>query len=191
MIRKSSWTHMEASISVADGEPTDKSQKKFWQHIKATKKDRVGTAPLKENGLLVSDSKGKASILNRQYLSVFTREDPSNIPPLSDLPSSIMPEIVINRNRILKQLQDLKENKASGPDLIPPRVLKAAANPISFCLERIFQASLSTGIVPNDWRQANITPVFKKGERFKASNYRPVSLTCICSKLLEHNYSSL
>jgi hypothetical protein len=80
----------------------------------------------------------------------------------------------------------LKENKASGPDHISPRVLKAAANPISFCLERIFHASMSTGTVPKDWTQANITPVFKKGERFKASNYRPVSLTCICSKLLEH-----
>ena len=50
----------------------------------------------------------------------------------------------------------------------------------------IFNASLATGSVPSDWRQANITPVFKKGERFKASNYRPVSLTRICSKLQEH-----
>jgi hypothetical protein len=150
------------------------------------RKDRVGTAPLKDNGLLVSDPKTKASILNRQYQSVFSREDSSNIPAPSDAPSPPMPEIKISRNGILKQLLDLKVNKASGPDLIPPRVLKAAANPISFCLERIFQASLSTGIVPDDWKQANITPVFKKGERFKASNYRPVSLTCICSKLLEH-----
>jgi hypothetical protein len=177
---------MEASITGTDGEPADRSQKRFWRHIKATKKDRVGTAPLKENGVFVSDSKGKASILNRQYESVFTREDSTNIPSPLEPPSPTMPTINISRNGILKQLQNLKENKASGPDSIPPRVLKAAANPVSFCLERIFQASLSTGTVPQDWKQANITPVFKKGERFKASNYRPVSLTCICSKLLEH-----
>lgn len=97
-----------------------------------------------------------------------------------------MPEIDISREGILKQLLDQKEKKACGPDLIPPRVLKSAAQPISFCLEVIFKASLSTGSVPHDWRQANITPVYKKGERFKASNYRPVSLTCICSKILEH-----
>ena len=188
MIRKSYWTHIESCITGSDDEPANKqnSQKRFWRHIKATKKDRVGTAPLKENGLLISDSKAKAGILNRQYQSVFSREDPSDIPAPSGTPYPPMPQINISRNGILKQLLDLKINKASGPDLIPPRVLKAAANPISFCLERIFQASLSTGIVPNDWRQANITPVFKKGERFKASNYRPVSLTCICSKLLEH-----
>ena len=116
----------------------------------------------------------------------FSREDTSDIPIPPELLSLPMPEIIISRNGILKQLQNLKENKASGPDLIPSCILKAAANAISFCLERIFQASLSTGTVPKDWRLANITPVFEKGERFKASNYRPVSLTCIRSKLVEH-----
>ena len=37
-----------------------------------------------------------------------------------------------------------------------------------------------------DWRSANVTAIFKKGDRFKASNYRPVSLTCLCCKLQEH-----
>jgi len=188
MTRKAYWSHIENCITGTEDEKANKAntQKRFWKHIKATKKDHVGTAPLKENGLLFSDPKAKADILNRQYQSVFSREDSSDIPAPSETPYPPMPEIVISRNGIVKQLQELKVDKASGPDLLPPRVLKAAANPISFCLERIFQASLSTGIVPLDWRQANITPVFKKGERFKASNYRPVSLTCICSKLLEH-----
>jgi len=186
LIRKSYWKHLEDSITGVDTEPADRAHKRFWRHIKATKRDRVGTAPLKDNGVLISDPKGKAAILNRQYQSVFTNEDISNIPAPPEMPSPPMPEIDISRNGILKQLLELKDNKAAGPDLIPPRILKAAANPISFCLERIFQASLSTGLVPEDWKQANITPVFKKGERFKASNYRPVSLTCICSKLLEH-----
>jgi len=97
-----------------------------------------------------------------------------------------MPEIIVTQDGVLKLLLDLKENKASGPDSIPSRVLKAAAEPVSHCLQLLFTASLQTGTVPSDWKQANITPVFKKGERFKASNYRPVSLTCICSKLMEH-----
>ena len=110
-----------------DNEPADKAHQRFWKHIKAMKRDRVDTAPLKENGLLVSYPKGKAAILNQQYQSVFTREDTSDIlvPPKS--PTLPMPEIIF-RNGILKQLQNLKENKASGPDLIPPRMLKAAAN---------------------------------------------------------------
>ena len=97
-----------------------------------------------------------------------------------------MPEIKVSREGVLKLLLDLKENKASGPDKVPSRILKVAAEPISHCLQLLFTASLHTGKVPSDWKQANITPVFKKGERFKALNYRPVSLTCICSKLTEH-----
>ena len=46
--------------------------------------------------------------------------------------------------------------------------------------------SLAQGAVPDDWRQANVAPVFKKGEKYDAANYRPVSLTCICCKTLEH-----
>ena len=53
-------------------------------------------------------------------------------------------------------------------------------------LTTIFNTSIAKGEVPTDWRQANVIPIFKKGEKFLASNYRPVSLTCICCKLLEH-----
>ena len=50
----------------------------------------------------------------------------------------------------------------------------------------IFQASLQQGKVPDDWKQTNVTPIFKKGDRSSAANYRPISLTSVCSKILEH-----
>ena len=55
-------------------------------------------------------------------------------------------------------------------------------------LTLIFNLSLETGVVPIDWRKADVVPVYKKGSKSKASrpNYRPISLTCIASKLLEH-----
>ena len=186
MIRRSYWSHMEHKIVGDDGEPTANIQKNFWGYIKATKKDRVGTAPLKNNNILFSDPKSKAEILNKQYQSVFTQEDPVNIPSPIEPPSPTTPEIKVSREGVLKLLLDLKENKASGPDKVPSRILRVAAEPISHCLQLLFTASLHTGKVPSDWKQANITPVFKKRERFKASNYRPVSVTCICSKLMEH-----
>ena len=49
-----------------------------------------------------------------------------------------------------------------------------------------FNESLARGDVPDEWRQANVSPVFKKGEKYDAANYRTASLTCICSKTLEH-----
>ena len=53
-------------------------------------------------------------------------------------------------------------------------------------LALIYNESLAQGTVPDDWRQANVAPIFKKGEKYDAANYRPVSLTCICCKTLEH-----
>ena len=71
-------------------------------------------------------------------------------------------------------------------DEIPARLLKLAAEELAPALSLIFQRSLDSGEVPKSWPQSNITPLFKKGDRTIASNYRPVSLTSICSKLLEN-----
>ena len=97
-----------------------------------------------------------------------------------------MSEITATEDGVFKLLTELKENKASGPDQLSPRILRIAAKPLSRCLTLIFNASLASGTLPQNWCTANITPIFKKGERFKAANYRPVSRTCICCKLLEH-----
>jgi hypothetical protein len=187
LIRTSYWKHIEDNIFGDDNEDHwGSTQKRFWTHVKSIKKDRTGTAPLKEHGLLVSGAKDKAEILNRQYQSVFSIEDPENIPEPEEPPQPKMSDIKVTEEGILHLLSGLKENKACGPDLLSPRILKAAAKPLSRCLHIIFNASLKLGSLPKDWRSANIIPIFKKGERFKAANYQPVSLTCICTKMLEH-----
>jgi len=84
----------------------------------------------------------------------------------------------------------LKPHKAPGPDNISPRVLKELRDVIAPILQIIFQQSINTGQVPSDWREANIAAVFKKGERYIASNYRPISLTAISCKILEHIIAS-
>ena len=53
-------------------------------------------------------------------------------------------------------------------------------------LQVIFQRSLNTGRVPKDWSTAFVCPLFKKGDTSLASNYRPISLTSILCKVLEH-----
>ena len=78
--------------------------------------------------------------------------------------------------------------KYYGPDLLPARVLKEIE--IGSFLTIIFQKSFDTGIAPKDWRTANVTAIFKKGEKYKASNYRPVSLTSLCCKIREHIVTS-
>jgi hypothetical protein len=161
------------------------SPKKFWSFVKSLRCDNVGIPTLKKDGKLESENKIKAEILNEQFRSVFTQEK-QQLPTLPELNIPAMPDIQISLNGVAKLLRDLNPNKASGPDDISPKILKLAAEELAPALSIIFQKSLDTGEIPSSWLRANITPLFKKGDRTSASNYRPVSLTCICSKLLEH-----
>ena len=73
-----------------------------------------------------------------------------------------------------------------GPDRISPYILKHCAAEISPILQVIFTQSLNTGKLPSDWQKANICPIFKKDNCSSPSNYRPISLTSSCCKVLEH-----
>ena len=83
-------------------------------------------------------------------------------------------------------LLNINPTKAGGPDTIPCRFLRELAEELAPLLTLIFRQSVSTGELPNIWKTANVAPIFKKGSPSAAENYRPVSLTCIPRKLLEH-----
>ena len=70
--------------------------------------------------------------------------------------------------------------KVPGPDGLSARVLKECSSEIASILTLIYNESLAQGTVQDDWRQAHVAPVFKKGEKYDAANYGLVSLTCIC-----------
>ena len=144
-------------------------------------------SPLKRDGTIYTSSKAKAQVLNDQFVSVFTKE-PSDkpLPSKGASPYSSMPDIDIHCSGVLKLLKDLNPNKATGPDNLSAQFLKTHADILAPAITLIFQASLHQGILPSQWKDANVVPLFKKGDRSLASNYRPVSLTSICSKMLEH-----
>ena len=97
-----------------------------------------------------------------------------------------MDKIVVSVQGVEKLMANLNPYKASGPDCISSRVLKELSKELAPALTAIFQSSLSSGTVPADWRDAHVTPIFKKGEHYDPGNYRPVSLTCVACKLMEH-----
>ena len=131
-----------------------------------------------------SDTSSKAEILNNQFHSVYTKEDLSNMPSKGDSPHPTMDNIHVGVNGVCKLLKGLNVHKATGPDAVPTRFLHDFAVELAPIMTKLFQLSLDTGKVPDDWREASIVPVFKKGERHLA--YRPVSLTSVSCKLLEH-----
>lgn len=162
------------------------SPKLFWNYIKNKKNDRCGVAPLKRNGLTFSDSTTKANILNSQFSSVFTSEDLSNMPSMGKSSTPDIQPITIHHTGVTKLLSSLNPHKATAPDSIPARLLKETAKEITPALSLIFQASTNQGKIPSDWKTAVVAPVFKKGDRGQPSNYRPISLTSICCKIMEH-----
>ena len=101
-----------------------------------------------------------------------------------------MSDIHITEPGIEKLLRNLNPSKATGPDEIPARVLKECAAALAPVIADLFQQSLDEGAVLNDWKSQNVHPIFKKGTKSDPANYRPVALTAILCKQLEHCVSS-
>ena len=93
--------------------------------------------------------------------------------------------IEITENLVYKKLEKLKISKSPGPDGMHPRVLNEIKDSLVTPFSLIFQNSLRLTTLPSAWREANITAIYKKGNKNTVSNYRPVSLTCVVCKLME------
>lgn len=97
-----------------------------------------------------------------------------------------MPDIEITTTGVEKILQKLDISKATGPDGVSPRILKTLSKELVPILNTIFNHSMRTGCVPSSWKKANVSAIYKKSEHYKPSNYRPVSLTSVPCKVMEH-----
>ena len=101
-----------------------------------------------------------------------------------------MEDITVSCECVVKPLKNLKPHKAAGPDDIPLMLPKDAADEIAPAITLLFQASLNQGNTHSTWRKALVVPIFRKGSKSDASNYRPISLTSVLCKLCEHNIHS-
>ena len=90
-----------------------------------------------------------------------------------------------NELDILHRLGKLNVSKAAGVDGIHPRILYEMRVVLALPLKLMFQHSFNSKTLPEDWRSADVVPIFKKGSKSNVKNYRPVSLTCICCKIME------
>ena len=165
----------------------DQNSKYLFNYIKRLRKDSVGIEALKLNGKITTDPKEKAEALAQEYESVFATENTTDLPNI--LPSMYpdMEEFTISENGVLKQLEDINVNKSTGPDGLSPHILKMLAPSISPMLTRIYQQSLTLNKSPSDWKTQFISPILKPGkDKTEPSAYRPIALTSICCKILEH-----
>lgn len=134
------------------------------------------------------NSQDKADLLNLFFVSCF---GPQPMPtqastiPIRQSTSSSLCSIICSEDDIFNLLSTYKAKTASGPDGISSKMLRGTAESISSSLTTLFNLSLSQGVVPADWKTSNVTPIFKAGDQSLASNYRPISLLSLISKVLE------
>ena len=149
----------------------------------------MGVASLKDGIILHCDPKHKANILTRRFSSVFIDDSDSSLPDLGPSLHPTMDDITVGCEGGTKLLKNLKPHEVSmlgEPDGIYAKLLKETAEEVSPAVTLLFQASLKQDSVPSSWKKATIVPIFKKGCRSSASNYRPISLTSVLCKLCEH-----
>ena len=135
---------------------------------------------------MTTDDKQKAELFNDFFGTMYTLDDQQSMPDKPNLNvTQYLSNIEIVKTEVLNLLQKLQTEKSPGPDRIHPCVLKECALELAGPLTTLFQASLMEGELPEEWKEAVVTPVFKKGSRSDVGNYRPVSLTSICCKVME------
>ena len=152
-------------------------------------KSRPGVESLRTtSGDLTTSDWEKAEVLNYFFVSVCTTkvDDPSHIPDAAEsYHGQRVVDIDISTDLVRTKLAALKISSAAGPDGIHPRVLRETADTLAPHLARLFRRSLDTGILPQDWKLAEVVPIYKKGGKDDPGNYRPVSLTSVVCKVLE------
>jgi hypothetical protein len=120
---------------------------------------------------------------------VFTTESGTAFPVLErrshNMCSDELVEACLTEESMEKRLSQLDGSKAMGNDGIHAYVLKQAAPGFARPIRMLLALSFRTSTIPSAWREANVTPIYKKGGRMDPANYRPVSLTSIVCKLLE------
>jgi hypothetical protein len=170
---------------LADGGQSNK--RPFYSYVKEKTKTRQSVGPLKdENGSKVTGNPEMASLLNSTFSKAFTREDDNNVPdPDSQYRGQELKHVRVTVQDVKRKIKNLRREAAAGPDGIGPIILQETCEEIAPVLAEIFNKSLRTGEVPPDWKEANVSPIFKKGSRTAPGNYRPVSLTSVSCKLLE------
>ena len=162
--------------------------KRFWSFF-----NRLSNRPTIPDTVTAADDstftspEAKAEAFNTYFASVFN--------PLEALPANInddpytdntIYDIILCREEVLEALRKLDPSKTPGPDLIHPRILKECADELAPSLCALFNLSLQMGKLPLEWKRSNVVPVFKKGDKSAVTNYRPISLLSIVSKLCEH-----
>ena len=164
------------------------SNKTYWKilngFLNKCKVPRI--PPLFEGGNFITDCKEKATKFNDYFAKQCTPfQTGSTLPTMIFHTNNRLRHFDISIEDISILLKGLKVGKAHGPDDISVSMIQLCGDDLCIPLRIIFQNILRTGIFPDQWKEANVTPVHKKKDKQTVSNYRPISLLPIFAKIFE------
>ena len=164
-----------------------KNMGRFYNFVNRKLSSKSGIGVIRgENNEQIYDPAKQATIFNKYFSASFTHDDGLSQPFPNRVSDDIgLSHIPFSADNVLKKLLKLKPNSAAGPDNLHPSFLKHVGGEIAPFLAYMFEIFFSMGFVPPIWRRAYVKPIFKSGSSSDASNYRPISLTCVCSKIME------
>jgi hypothetical protein len=159
----------------------------FYKYVNRKLATKSGIGVLKDNnGANVFDPADQANLFSEFFSSTLITDDgllpafPSRVPANTSLCY-----IPFDQDRVLKALNKLRPGTAGGPDGLQPCFLKRISKYIAHPLSVMFEQFFLNSYVPPIWKKAYVRPIIKSGSASLTSNYRPISLTCTCSKLME------
>jgi len=162
--------------------------KEFFTFVNSRKPATTNVGPIRNSrGDVITSDAGIAEELNRYFVSVFTQEDAVALPEpviVSDGRRTLT-EIRCTIEEVAAKIGNLDPSKAAGSDGYLPKVMRNVRDGLAPHLHQIFTVSLDSGVAPEDMKIADVAPIFKAGEKFLCSNYRPISLTSVPGKVLE------
>ena len=159
-----------------------KNPKNFWQHVRSKTVSRNGIGDLKVvDGVttkIINSDTEKAEIFSDYFEQIFTIESNDDFvrlpePYLENI-STIFP---FSESQIMHILQKIKVSKSPGPDLLHPRVIYELREVLVRPLFHLFNRSLFSGVLPDEWKTSLISVLHKKGKRDLIENYRPIDIS--------------
>ncbi len=157
----------------------------FFAHVNRNKRLTARILQLRHpSGSLVNSDQEMADLLKTTFLGFF-REDAESAPVFQPRTQTNMADPLITELEIRRALDGLNPHKGAGPDGLFPEFLKALNSHIAPVRARMFNLSLQTAQVPEDWRRPIVTPVTKRPRTTDPRQFRPISLTSANCKILE------
>ncbi|EFA09338.1 hypothetical protein TcasGA2_TC001664 [Tribolium castaneum] len=180
-------TIREARRKYENSLAASKDPKLFYKYVRSKTSASVIVPKLKHlDGSLIDDDHVVADEFAKSFLHNYSDETMSNFPSFSFANvSPLLSDVVFSKEIVIDKILKLRDHVSPGSDGITARLLKQCCHCLSGPLAQLMTLSLQTGTLPSDWKLAVVKPIYKKGDKFNPSSYRPVSLTSLVIKIME------